>query len=180
MSISELAQSFTELEQSFANFLEINKKMMDECPICMDTIDPYKNRVTTECGHTFHCSCLMTNVSHNGFACPYCRTAMAEEVEEIHGYNDDYSTSSWYYGDDDDSVDDSSVSVAGPGLEAHVLRGMRWFFQRVDPQEDEDDEDSVWETDDEESVWEPDIEGEQEIIIEAEILFEGDYHIGDY
>ena len=81
--------------------------MMDECPICMDAIDPNKNRVTTECGHTFHCSCLMTNVSHNGFACPYCRTAMAEEVEGENEYNDDYSTSSWYYGpNDDDSVDD--------------------------------------------------------------------------
>jgi hypothetical protein len=113
---------------------------------------------------------------------------MAEEVEDENEYNDDYSTSSWYYGpEDDDSVDDSSVSVAGPGLEAHVLRGMRWLFQRVDPQEDDDDdedsvwetdddEDSVWETDDEDSVWETDSEGEQEIIIEAE----EDYHIGDY
>lgn len=165
------------VEQSFANFLEINKKMTDECPICMDAIDPNKNRVTTECGHTFHCSCLMTNVSHNGFACPYCRTAMAEEVEGEHEYNDDYSTSSWYYGpSDDDSVDDSSVSVAGPGLEAHVLRGMRWLFQRVDPQEDDDD--SVWETDDDEdSVWETDDDEEE---VEAFIEAEEDYHIGDY
>ena len=163
----------TTVEQSFANFLEINKKMMDECPICMDAIDPNKNRVTTECGHTFHCSCLMTNVSHNGFACPYCRTAMAEEVEDENEYNDDYSTSSWYYGpEDDDSVDDSSVSVAGPGLEAHVLRGMRWFFQRVDPQEDDEDEDY------EDSVWETDSEGEEEV--EAFIEAEEDYHIGDY
>ncbi len=169
--------SIAELEQSFANFLEINKKMMDECPICMDAIDPNKNRVTTECGHTFHCSCLMTNVSHNGFACPYCRTAMAEEVEDENEYNDDYSTSSWYYGpNDDDSVDDSSVSVAGPGLEAHVLRGMRWLFQRVDPQEDDDD--SVWETDDEDSVWETDSECEEEAFIEGQE--EEDYHIGDY
>jgi hypothetical protein len=170
------------VEQSFANFLEINKKMMDECPICMDAIDPNKNRVTTECGHTFHCSCLMTNVSHNGFACPYCRTAMAEEVEGEHEYNDDYSTSSWYYGpEDDDSVDDSSVSVAGPGLESHLLRGMRWLFQRVDPQEDDDEEDyedSVWETDDDEdSVWETD---DEEEVVEAFIEAEEDYHIGDY
>ena len=163
----------TTVEQSFANFLEINTKMTDECPICMDAIDPNKNRVTTECGHTFHCSCLMTNVSHNGFACPYCRTAMAEEVEGENEYNDDYSTSSWYYGpNDNDSVDDSSVSVAGPGLEAHVLRGMRWLFQRVDPQEEDEDEDY------EDSVWETDSEGEEEV--EAFIEAEGDYHIGDY
>jgi hypothetical protein len=165
--------SIAELEQSFANFLEINKKMTDECPICMDAIDPNKNRVTTECGHTFHCSCLMTNVSHNGFACPYCRTAMAEEVEDENEYNDDYSTSSWYYGPDDDSVDDSSVSVAGPGLEAHVLRGMRWLFPRVDPQDDDDEDEDY-----EDSVWETDSEGEEEV--EAFIEAEEDYHIGDY
>jgi len=108
---------------------------------------------------------------------------MAEEVEDENEYNDDYSTSSWYYGpEDDDSVDDSSVSVAGPGLEAHVLRGMRWLFQRVDPQEDDDEEDyedSVWETDDDEdSVWETD--DEEEEVVEAFIEAEEDYHIGDY
>jgi hypothetical protein len=98
---------------------------------------------------------------------------MAEEVEGENEYNDDYSTSSWYYGpNDNDSVDDSSVSVAGPGLEAHVLRGMRWLFQRVDPQEEDEDEDY------EDSVWETDSEGEEEV--EAFIEAEGDYHIGDY
>jgi hypothetical protein len=42
--------------------------------------------------------------------------------------------------------DDDSVSVAGPGLEAHLLRGMRWMFQRV---EEDDDAESIWETDSE-------------------------------
>lgn len=98
---------------------------------------------------------------------------MAEEVESENEYNDDYSTSSWYYGPDNDSVDDSSVSVAGPGLEAHVLRGMRWLFQRVDPQDDDDEDEDY-----EESVWETDSEGEEEV--EAFIEAEEDYHIGDY
>jgi hypothetical protein len=52
-----------------------------ECPICMDSIDQISNKVITECGHTFHCSCLMKNAVHNGFGCPYCRTTMAEEPE---------------------------------------------------------------------------------------------------
>ena len=51
-----------------------------ECPICMDCILDTKNRVTTECGHCFHTNCLMTSVAHNGFGCPYCRTAMAKKV----------------------------------------------------------------------------------------------------
>ena len=53
-----------------------------ECPICMDCIESTKNCVTTDCGHTFHSSCLMKSVAHNGFACPYCRAAMAEEPAE--------------------------------------------------------------------------------------------------
>lgn len=49
------------------------------CPICLDNIDLTINRITTECGHTFHCSCLMRNVLQNGFNCPYCRITMADE-----------------------------------------------------------------------------------------------------
>ena len=54
----------------------------NDCPICMDTIEGFNNRVVTECGHVFHCSCLMQNITHNGFGCPYCRTKMADEVED--------------------------------------------------------------------------------------------------
>ena len=115
-----------------------------DCPICLTEIEGKHNRVVTECGHAFHCSCLMQNVAHNGFACPYCRFTMANLVEDDDDDDDDY--------DDDirDDIsserDDDSVSVAGPGLEAHLLRGMRWMFQRV---EEDDDAESIWETDSE-------------------------------
>jgi hypothetical protein len=52
-----------------------------ECPICFDCIGE-KNNITTECGHKFHASCLMTNISRNGFDCPCCRTVMAEEDDD--------------------------------------------------------------------------------------------------
>lgn len=52
-----------------------------ECPICFDIIHA-TNQTITECGHVFHTNCLMKNVFHNGFGCPYCRTAMCEEPEE--------------------------------------------------------------------------------------------------
>jgi len=64
-----------------------------ECPICLEIVDVSKNCVVTECGHSFHCACLMRNAVTNGFGCPMCRTAMAEEPED----DDD---------DDDDSEDD--------------------------------------------------------------------------
>ena len=31
-----------------------------ECPICYEEIENNKNCVTTECGHNFHCSCLIS------------------------------------------------------------------------------------------------------------------------
>ena len=48
-----------------------------DCPICLSEIEGVSNIVTTDCGHSFHCSCLMRNVLANGFSCPCCRTSMA-------------------------------------------------------------------------------------------------------
>ena len=172
-------QTITELELSIAKFLSTNCKMeslvvpepIDECPICLEIVEPRANRVITECGHIFHCSCLMTNVSHNGFACPYCRTAMAEEVTDDDS-EDDYDSGEWYYGpQQEESDDDDSVSVAGPGLESHLLRGMRWLFQRVEPEDDDDDEfdDTVWETDSESDYELPSLIDDIEIDVEIEV-----------
>lgn len=110
-----------------------------ECPICMDQIDAEKNRVTTECGHCFHASCLMTNVAHNGFGCPYCRTAMTEEVASENS-DEEY---------DDFSFD--SQEEEGPDYNDHVLRGARWMFQRAEGEEVDDSDDSESESDDEEA-----------------------------
>lgn len=106
-----------------------------DCPICMDCIESTsKNCVTTECGHCFHTNCLMKSVAHNGFGCPYCRTAMAEQPEE-----DDDDDSFWADEDDDEEqiYDD------------YALRGFRFFFNNLNGQphdeadiaeEDKDDE----------------------------------------
>ena len=119
------------LEESFANFLAVNTKVVEsvpssvlssqepvDCPICMEVIVTNKNIVITECGHTFHCSCLMTNIAHNGFSCPYCRTAMAEEVD---------NESSVY--EDDGSITDS---VDAAIHEDDMLRGFRMFHNLSD------------------------------------------------
>ena len=74
---------------------------MNECPVCFDTIDETKNCVVTECGHKFHCSCLMKNASFNGFNCPFCRTVMAEMPEESDDEEDEYEY------DEDDSDEES-------------------------------------------------------------------------
>jgi len=66
----------------------------------MDVIGE-RNNITTECGHQFHASCIMTNVSRNGFNCPCCRTAMAEE---------EYPDGESEY-DDDDDVDDQFLET---------------------------------------------------------------------
>lgn len=61
-------------------FQEIANNDEEECcSICLETINKNKNKVITNCGHTFHCICLIKNVSINGLACPYCRTNITEE-----------------------------------------------------------------------------------------------------
>ena len=104
-----------------------------ECPICMDNISETSNKVITECGHCFHTSCLMTNISHNGFGCPYCRTIMAEELAS----EDDSQHDEGFYHDEQE--------------EDYSLRGMRWLFQRANGEED-DDEESDEEEEEEEEV----------------------------
>jgi len=99
-----------------------------ECPICMDEISGEKNKITTECGHCFHANCLMKNVSHNGFGCPYCRTVMAEVPA------DDIS---------DNEYDDFSIEENQNDFSDNVLRGARWLFQRAEGEELDDEEDSV-------------------------------------
>ena len=92
-----------------------------ECCICMDDIIGSKNKTTTDCGHIFHCSCLMKNTAHNGYGCPYCRTVMAEvpdEDEDEDEDEDDYEHEHEYDEDDEEMFDDN------------VLTSFRMFQQR--------------------------------------------------
>ena len=48
-----------------------------ECPICLETLG-MKNVVTTDCGHTFHFSCMIANMK-NSTTCPLCRGVVDDE-----------------------------------------------------------------------------------------------------
>jgi hypothetical protein len=110
-----------------------------DCPICMDVIEINKNCVTTECGHCFHASCLMTSVAHNGFGCPYCRTEMAKEPEQE---EEDWET--------DDGEEEEEEEI----FDENALRGFRFFWNNLNgdehEQEDNDDENAAEEEEDEE------------------------------
>uniref|UniRef100_A0A6C0LKN5 RING-type domain-containing protein n=1 Tax=viral metagenome TaxID=1070528 RepID=A0A6C0LKN5_9ZZZZ len=101
-----------------------------DCPICFDTVVlGEKNVVTTECGHTFHASCLMKSVAHNGFGCPYCRTAMAEEVA------DDEDDEDEEYEDDEESLSSEEAREEEECEESYHLAGLRWLFNRANSEE---------------------------------------------
>ena len=85
-----------------------------ECSICMDDIDFKKNCITTDCQHHFHASCLMRNIAHNGFGCPYCRTVMAEVP------------------DDDDDSDFSEITNNEETYDDYALRGLRFFTNNLE------------------------------------------------
>jgi len=100
-----------------------------ECPICMDDIDVTKNCIHTDCGHCFHASCVMRNVALNGFACPMCRTAMADEPEEE-------ENSVW-----------SEISDEEEMFDDFALRGFRFFMNNIEGDE-HDHEDELEEQED--------------------------------
>ena len=84
-----------------------------------------KNCVTTECGHCFHTNCLMQNVAHNGFGCPYCRAAMAEKTEE-----EDESV--WSDEEEEDDEEDEDEVFQD---DENALRLFRFFFNNVNGEE---------------------------------------------
>jgi hypothetical protein len=90
----------------------------NECPICYEEIENNINCVTTECGHKFHCSCLMRNSSVNGFTCPMCRGIMAE-VEE----------------DEEDEDEDEENEI----ISDDALTSFRMFHQQLDGEEVEEE-----------------------------------------
>jgi hypothetical protein len=94
-----------------------------ECPICYDEIDVLKNCVTTECGHQFHCNCLMRNSATNGFSCPMCRSIMAEEPEDS----------------DDEDEDEDGFSENLEEIDDNALTSFRMFHQQLAGEEVEEE-----------------------------------------
>jgi len=124
-TISNVNQTITKRHKTYQNYSNYyyEFKMCDqiECSICMDTIVGVTNKVTTECGHCFHTSCLMANVAHNGFGCPNCRTEMAEAQEESIVTDD--------FGEDDEDDDEARLP------DDDALRGLRLFMDNLDGEE---------------------------------------------
>jgi hypothetical protein len=56
------------------------------CAVCLESFDsgyaPQKNIATTECGHTFCLSCLLTNL-HTSNLCPLCRAPIEKDVKHV-------------------------------------------------------------------------------------------------
>ena len=107
------------------------------CSICLDDIDVKNNNMTTDCGHCFHTTCFLQNVSHNGFACPNCRNQIIEEPECESDDDDDEDEEDEEDDEENEDVDDFD----------YALRGMRWMFERVEDDDDDDDD-----YDDDESI----------------------------
>jgi hypothetical protein len=57
-----------------------------ECPVCLEEIGA-NNVVTTECGHTFHLSCMLKNL-RNSEKCPMCRAVVDDEPHINHQLGD--------------------------------------------------------------------------------------------
>lgn len=88
--------------------------LIEECPICYETVDPTRNRCTTPCGHTLCFTCMIrywnTHPAHTDYACPCCRSvllAVPIPPQDIEGDNseEDIEDDS----EEDDSDDDDST-----------------------------------------------------------------------
>ena len=128
-----------------------------ECPICYDDIDVLKNCVTTECGHKFHCNCLMKNSAQNGFSCPMCRSVMAEQPEDSD--DEDEELSEYEDFEEDEAFDDN------------VLTSFRMFHQQLACEEVE--EEPLQEEDEQPLIEEPEIVRPSAETIAARLVAQG-------
>ena len=132
----------------------MSKQQLNECPICLDNIEDMCNKVITECGHIFHCSCLMKNVNHNGFKCPCCRSKMTEETNSE---------------SDDESDEDDEII----GFDENVLTSFRMFHQQINGEELESESEELEELEVEElEEPKPDVTYVSQKLIERNITFE--------
>jgi hypothetical protein len=114
----------------------INQEPVD-CPICFDVIGE-KNSIVTECGHKFHASCLMTNVSRNGFGCPCCRSVMAENHREEEVWTDSGSDND--HDDDDEEYEEETLLDNIEPFSDDALRGLRLLTNLLENEEPSDND----------------------------------------
>jgi len=142
--------------------------MNTNCAICITSVQHSTNIIVAECGHIFHCLCLMTNVA---VGCPHCRTKMAnqdaddedqledmtfrfrrfldadddddsEEEEQWGAESDSCDEFGSGYGAVEDSDDDDDDNNTNTLLQDDMLRGFRLFNNLLDGV-DHDDADDV-------------------------------------
>lgn len=80
-----------------------------ECPICMEHIGNV-NCCTTECGHTFHSSCLFKNFN-NSVSCPLCRKELVEGLDEDEDEEDASDDEEDEDYENDENAEDDSIIV---------------------------------------------------------------------
>lgn len=120
--------------------------MNTNCSICIKPVQDSTNIIVAECGHIFHCLCLMTNVAYNGIGCPHCRTKMAKQDADDEDELEDITFRFRRFldadanaddDDDDDDLDDTNTLLLDD-----MLRGFRVFNNLLDGV-DHDDADDV-------------------------------------
>ena len=98
---------------------------LETCPICLDEIELCAyNYIKTECKHSFHATCFLSNTQRNGYGCPCCRRELVAPIADTNDDDNDNNNESDY-----DPVQDLS------------LLAFRYLMARVENDDDDDDDD---------------------------------------
>ena len=62
--------------------------LVQDCPICLEPVEPTHAWARLECTHVFHSACVLQSAMHDP-RCPVCRTELAKrpEVQQAHVVN---------------------------------------------------------------------------------------------
>ena len=94
--------------------------MNTKCSICLEPVQGPTNIIVAECGHIFHCLCLMTNVADNGFGCPHCQ---ASDDDDDEGFTPIFRFRRFL---DADAVEDDDNDADADNDEAEAEEEEQW------------------------------------------------------
>jgi len=97
---------------------------LGECAICYDSMDMI-NIAITECGHSFHFSCLAQNMLKR-VQCPLCRAELIEAAEDDDEDDDDEDDED----EDDEDEEEEPAKVSIPQL-ANKLTNLGYTLEDV-------------------------------------------------
>lgn len=81
-----LRERYTDVIMSHSSHSDSNDDVDNVCPICLETMQDARGRsthVSLDCGHKFHCMCILIHFRRGDNRCPCCRNTGRAQDNDV-------------------------------------------------------------------------------------------------